>query len=67
MNEKLSISILFFFYFLKSLSITLEQESVQATEFILLLDQDLEVLIDDGDSEQDTSTTANSTQEVSQH
>ena len=47
--------------------LSLEEERVQATDLILLLDQYLEVLIDDGDGEEDTRSAANGAQEVGEH
>lgn len=44
----------------------LEEEGSHAAHLTLLLDEDLEVLVDDGDCQQDPSSRSYSTQEVSQ-
>lgn len=43
-----------------------EEKSSHAANLTLLLDKDLEVLVDDGDGQQDPSSRPNGTQEVSQ-
>jgi len=45
----------------------LEEQRAHAAHFTLLLDEDLEVLIDDGDGEQDSRARPDGTHEVSQH
>lgn len=49
----------------KSISL-LEEECVESSNFILLFDQDLKVLVDNGDGQKDTSTTSDGAKEVSE-
>jgi hypothetical protein len=44
----------------------LEEQDSQAAHLGLLLDEDLEVLVDDGNSQQDTGARSNSPHEISQ-
>lgn len=45
----------------------LEEDGTHTTHFTLLLHEDLKVLIDNGDSEQNSSSRSNGTKEISQN
>lgn len=45
----------------------LEEQGPHAADFTLFFDKDFKVLIDDGNSQQDTSARANGSEEVSHH
>lgn len=45
----------------------LEEQGPHAAYFALFFNKDLKVLIDDGDSQQDTGARANGSEEVSHH
>ena len=47
-------------------SLYLEEQGSHAAHLGLLLDEDLEVLVDDGHSQQDTGARSNSPHEISQ-
>ena len=57
----------FFFTWQLNSRTCLKEECVESSHFILLLDQDFKVLIDNGDSQENASAAANRAQEVSEH